>query len=84
MNLDAWFMWDFTNEEKYRGSLGGKLDEYNISMLTLNSSFIAMAAYLVRIKLENSIFNSILGILDHQTVHMRIYQTKGKKDFAVE
>lgn len=47
-NLDMWFMWDVTNEEAYRGRLGGKLDQYNISMLTVNSSFLAMAAYLVR------------------------------------
>lgn len=46
-NLDMWLMWDVTNEESYRGSLGGKLDEYSISMLTVNSSFLALSVYLV-------------------------------------
>lgn len=66
-NLDMWLMWDVTDETTFRGSLGGKLDEYNISMLSLNSSFLAIACYLVSFNLQITILTyfRLPGSLKH-------------------
>lgn len=46
-SFDLIFMWQITDESKFRGSLGGKLDEYQVPVLMINSNLFALSLYLV-------------------------------------
>jgi hypothetical protein len=54
-SFDLWFMWNIASEKGIRGMLGGKLDEYKMPILMINSNLLALAIYLASSIVTNSI-----------------------------
>jgi hypothetical protein len=65
VKFDFLLMWKIINERKFRGSLGGKFDEYSIPVLALNTTLLPLVLYvlssLINIisKRKNSSYSSI-------------------------